>query len=157
MKKTFKCNDCGEVKPLHTSGGTGYGITTRGKRQVKICYECCGKRDRKYMETSDRIMLYLSKIDHGGGYCALDRKDEHIRRTSYAKYLETNSHHWEVSNWPGTLKFRCQEKKGRHNIAGTRHDVWFTDHQGNEWWGVQYGEWTQICHCRKLKRKAAAA
>ena len=58
-----------------------------------------------------------------------------------------------VANWPGTLKFKVNEMKtGRHNIARVRYDVWFTDKDGRVWHGVQYGDNTQLCHC---KRKAA--
>lgn len=57
----------------------------------------------------------------------------------------------EVSNWPGSLKFRAHVRKGRHNIARTRYDAWFTGPDGKQWHGVQYGDNTQICHCKRLK------
>ena len=42
----FKCGDCGHVKPVQTSGGTGYGYYGPDGADAKpICYECCGKRD----------------------------------------------------------------------------------------------------------------
>ncbi len=57
-----------------------------------------------------------------------------------------------VTNWPDTLSFIVQgSKKGKHNIAGVRYDVWFYDANGREWHGVTYGDNTQICHCRRLK------
>lgn len=57
-----------------------------------------------------------------------------------------------VTNWPGTLKFPVQyQTKGKHNIARTRYDVWFRDAKKALWHGVQYGEFTQLCHCRRVK------
>jgi hypothetical protein len=56
-----------------------------------------------------------------------------------------------VTNWPGSLKIKVgYQRKGKHNIAGSRVDVWFT-FEGTQWHGVQYGEWTQICHCKQIK------
>jgi hypothetical protein len=57
-----------------------------------------------------------------------------------------------VSNWPGSLKFQTGPVKvGRHNMAGKRYDVWFRGPDGKDWHGVQYGENTQLCHCRRIK------
>lgn len=68
-------------------------------------------------------------------------------------YLKHDKGGYYVSNWPGTLRFDCLIRKGRHNIAGTRHDVWFDGPDGYVWHGTQYGEWTEICHCRRTQRK----
>ena len=87
------------------------------------CYACCAVSDLAYMDEHGEIWLYLTKDETGP----------------------------KVTNWPGSLSFPCYVRKGRHNIAGTRYDVWFTDRQGSEWHGVQYGENTQICRCRKIK------
>lgn len=58
-----------------------------------------------------------------------------------------------VTNWPGSLKIPVHHlRKGAHNMARTRYDVWFS-FEGALWHGVQYGENTQICHCRKTKGK----
>jgi hypothetical protein len=57
----------------------------------------------------------------------------------------------EVINWPGTLRIPVDySSAGRHNIAGTRTDVWFR-FGGAEWHGVTYGEMTQIVHCKRKK------
>ena len=61
-----------------------------------------------------------------------------------------------MSNWPGTLKFRVRYKRvGSHNLAGRRVDVWFTDSDGREWHGINYGHNSQLCHCRRLARHDA--
>lgn len=67
-----------------------------------------------------------------------------------ALYLDTKAR--TVSNWTGKLTFRVRQMStGRHNMAGRRVDVWFRDSNGALWHGVQYGEWTQIVHCKRLK------
>ena len=120
MDSKVVCADCGK-ECIPDGCTTGYGID---KDDRKICFACCGENDRKRLETDDRIDLYLTKNDAG---------------------------EYTVSNWPGTLKIRCgTPRKGRHNIARTRYDVWFKA-GGHEWHGVQYGENTQIVRCQKLK------
>lgn len=57
-----------------------------------------------------------------------------------------------VTNWPNSLTFTpTKTKTGRHNIAGSRTDVWFRGPDGASWYGVNYGDNTQILHCKKLK------
>jgi hypothetical protein len=87
----------------------------------KTCFVCCGKQDREAMVRDGRITLYLT--DKG------------------------------VTNWPGTLVFKpfTAPRKGYHNIARTRYDVWFVGPDKHIWHGVQYGEWTQICHCKRTR------
>ena len=122
----FVCADCGEEK-IHVNpngfGGTGYGIVREGGVEKKVCYDCCGKRDRADMSATGRAVLYLTERPDGA----------------------------VVTNWPGTLKFRVRYKKaGSHNIAGRRTDVWFTDADGREWWGWNCGD-NQILRCRRLR------
>lgn len=127
----FRCVDCSEIKPVNGQGGTGYAITKSGY----VCYACCAVRDRERMETESRMTLYLT-----------NRKSDAKRWPEY-----------QVGNWAGTLAIPVSEfRHGRHNMAGSRVDVWFRDHTGREWHGVQYGDNTQIVHCRKLKREAGA-
>ena len=126
-KHEFDCVDCGEHK-VHVNpndiGGTGYAVVREDDTEKKVCYDCCGKRDRISMKAEGRAVLYLTK-----------REGKQF-----------------VSNWPGTLTLPVKySRTGRHNIAGTRETVWFTGPDGREWWGVSYGQWTQICHCKRLK------
>jgi len=123
--------DCGHVA---TSNGfsTGYGIDKDGH---KICFSCCGEHDREHllsMKVGDRWALYLCEEDNG----KLPKR-------------------YYVSNWPGSLKIRCGTPRvGRHNIAGTRNDVWFIVGSGDErsfFHGTQYGHNSQICHIQKVK------
>lgn len=57
----------------------------------------------------------------------------------------------QVVNWPGSMSIQpTYISTGRHNFAGIRTDVWFR-FEGSRWHGVQYGRYTEILHCRKLK------
>ena len=118
----FKCGRCGHVKLVQTSGGTGYGGYDSLPNKP-VCYACCGELDKEAMTTGDRYTLYL------------------VQRGSQ----------WFATNWPGTLNFAAEVKKGNHNWAHVeRMDAWFTDHNGKKWWGLNLGD-SQILRCRKLK------
>lgn len=129
-EKTFKCTRCKNVKPLAspTTFTTGYGLLRRGKRNVRICYDCCSDLDRRDMLKTGRATLYL-----------VEKQDAEGRTMR------------EVTNWPGSLRIPVRHtRQGGHNIAGTRIDAWFT-YEGREWHGVLYGSNTQIIHVRRLK------
>mgnify|MGYP001585913842 CR=1 FL=1 len=87
----------------------------------KICYACCAEQDKAAMRTGNRITLYLNPVNRN------------------------------VTNWPGSLRIVGEYvREGKHNFAGKRYDVWFTV-EGSRWHGVRYGDFTELCHCRKLK------
>lgn len=101
---TFVCDTCFKVKPVKREGGTGYATGTHNQT---ICYDCCAEQDRKYMCEYGRITLYLTHPNSGGA---------------------------EVTNWPGTLRFKTGPVvTGRHNIARRRYDFRFTGPDGHEW------------------------
>lgn len=104
-------------------GGIAPGYATH--EQGPICYECCGGMDRRAMAQREEATLYLHKDDDG----------------------------WFVQNWPGTLKIPIARRKaGKHNLAKTRLDVWFS--VGSvPWWGVQYGESSELVHCKRIGAK----
>ena len=111
---------------------------------MNICTICC-----KAIDTGYGINRNNEKVC----YACLDR-DYMAQHDRMALYLQGSNGQYQVINWPGTLRIPIiSYSHGRHNIAGSRVDVWFKDHTGRRWWGVQYGEWTQIVHCRKLKEK----
>lgn len=126
MEKTtvFTCSVCGIEKTHTHQFTTGYGWDNN---RNKVCFDCFGKQDAKRLEglpMGGRDMLYLAKKDG----------------------------RWTVSNWPGTLVIPVwQITTGRHNIAGTRTDVWF-NFKGFRFWGVSYGGFTQIVHVKKIKK-----
>ena len=123
----FTCADCGEKK-VHVNpngcGGTGYANVREDGIEKRVCYDCCAKRDIASMAADGRAVLYLTK-----------REGKQF-----------------VTNWPGTLTLPVKHSRpGRHNIAGTRETVWFTGPDRKQWWGFCYGQWTQLCHCKRLK------
>ncbi len=130
--KGFRCDCCGETKhPDPDSCGTGYRTNEKGQ---KICYACCGKEDKEYMIENGRTVLYYTPAVS----CTIRLFHEPAK----------------ISNWPGTLTFHpIYTKQGRHNIARSRVDVWFNGPDGFVWWGVQYGDFTQILHCKRTKKK----
>ena len=88
----------------------------------KICFSCCGVQDAKALQ------------------------DMHIgdKTTMYLSGLT-------LSNWPGTFKINLNRiQKGRHNIARTRTDFWFS-YKGNKYHGTQYGENTEIAHIKRIR------
>jgi hypothetical protein len=101
------------------------GITTGygyDKHNHKVCFECCGENDKKE----------LTNLKPG---------------QKFFLYLTGN----KLTNWPGTLEINnLHVRKGHHNIARTRYDVWFV-FSGNTYHGVQYGENTQVCHITRVK------
>lgn len=119
-----KCATCRMEIPPWQKGEpcSNYG---RDRSCHKHCIPCCGERDRRSM------------VKHG-------------RATLYLTYDRSKGVGGEITNWPGNLRFACRVRIGRHNIAGRRYDAWFTGPDGREWHGVQYGDWTQIIHCKRI-------
>lgn len=102
-----------------------------------VCYPCCAARDLASMRETGRAILYLTRRDRKSGELSQGMRSPDI---------------WEVTNWPGTLRFYTGEPSiGRHNIARIRRDVWFRDREGAMWHAVQYGEHTDIVHARRIK------
>ncbi len=87
------------------------------------CYACCAEKERESMRASGRAVLYV-----------VQREGKHY-----------------VTDWPGHLALPVTQcRKGRHDFARVRYDIRFR-FEGTEWAGTQYGDNTQIVHCRKLK------
>ena len=118
-----------EENLMHICTRCGKVTDTVGYDAAKhpYCYDCCALIDSEFMRDNDRITLYLAK--NGSGT-------------------------YEITNWPGSLRYSAGTPIiGKHNMAGIRRDVWFKDICGNWWWGVQYGNDSEICHCKKLKHE----
>ena len=88
----------------------------------KVCFECCGINDAKE----------LNELPIG------------------AKIV----HYWDgknIVNWPSSLVIApYYTHKGKHNMAGTREDIYFK-FNGANFHAVQYGNFSQIAHIRKTK------
>jgi hypothetical protein len=119
------CDRCGiDLTTYQTPCTTGYAIDGNGKR---ICFACCGVLDEDQMIACGRALLYLT-LGHG---------QERLKLT----------------NWPSSLVFGVADMRtGRHNLTGKRYDVWFHGPDGYMWHGVQFGDNTQICHCRRTRQ-----
>lgn len=129
----FTCSVCRKSVPLPTDyvgSVTGYALTSEGE---KVCYECCAAIEEQSMKDTGKAVLYLLR---------------HERWLKDSRSLP--SYYWEVQNWPGTLRFRCEIKKGRHNLAGSRIDAWFRGPDGKMWHGVNIGD-NEIIRCRATK------
>lgn len=115
--------ECGHTASKHSPSSTGYGSMADGSRH---CWDCCAKVDREYMLKHGKITLYLSK--------------------------EAKGH--KVSNWPGSLSFAVTggPRRSYHNMAHYRYDVWFFGPDDHLWHGVQYGDNTQLCHCKRTRQ-----
>lgn len=107
-------------KELPVNKSGGTGYALYGEK--KICYSCA----------KDRELKAISKVAPGGKY-------------------DFYYSHGRVTNWTGTIVFRATGSRvGRHNMAGTRTDVWFVDHLGREWHGTNIGD-NDILRARRLK------
>lgn len=127
MNELLTLLDCGHPPSSHSHITNGYGVTPDGK---KLCYDCCAKREKESMLTTGRALLYLT------------------HNTSQLNPF------YELTDWPGHLRFRVfHMRKGRHNIARVRYDVWFMGPDDVRWHGVQYGDNTQVTYCRRVKGK----
>ena len=125
--------ECGHPESPHSDFTRGYGKDANGDRH---CYECCADRDREQMREDGKTCLYLTLEDDTG--------------RTVSQWGHRYGRH-KLTNWPGslTIPVGCV-KTGRHNIAGRRYDFWFT-FENRQWHGVQYGDNTQIAHCKRLK------
>ena len=140
------CARCGYSGPFRICGdgktaGRLYGSFQDGSI---LCDACCGETDREDMVRTGRAMLYLTMPPASEARSTYGLRDEFRRYSDGSVYL---------SNWSETLRFGARwgaVKTGLHNIARVRYDVWFTGPDGKEWHGVQYGNLTQICHCRRV-------
>lgn len=136
MKKEIL--ECGHVESEHGEFTRGYGTDSEGNR---FCFDCCTDQDKKQMMDTGKIALYLVSIP----------EDElPVIRGGMSYDSRVIAH---ITNWPGMISIPIYGiSKGRHNWAYVRYDVWFT-FAGEEWHGTQYGNDTQLCHCKRLKAK----
>lgn len=128
------CGQCGA--PFCASGlGAGYGI--RASDHMRICYACCGDNDRRDMIETGRAVLYLTstrKAERPAGSL--------IRHVVY-----------EVTNWPGSLRFKVQPgavRSFRHPFARNAKIAYFTGPDGATWSAKNIGD-SDIAHCRRIK------
>jgi hypothetical protein len=137
--------DCGHVLARDEGSiGTGYGIDPETNK--KICYACCGRRDEEQMMREGRITLYLSRIDDKSWKAAKILNPELREMMRYS-----------VSNWPGTIKIEPMNVNRTRGYGwGASYPVenfWFTGPDGYLWWGRCAGNYSELAHCKRLKRQ----
>ena len=150
MTDKLKCARCGYDGPFRVGGdgkteGRFYG---RMQDSSIHCDVCCGELDTADAMRTGRAVLYLSfpcnpRLGRGAS----------VASRIGLQYLRYRPEEVYLTNWPGTLRLPVKDglvKAGRHNFAGIRYDVWFIGPDGKEWHGVQYGDNTQICHCKRV-------
>lgn len=119
--------DCGHTPSEHSENTTGTAHTSDDK---EICWTCAALGELGRMLKTGKATLYWSKHASPVG--------------------------WRVTNWPSSLMFdHVRATTGKHNIGGTRDDVWFVGPDGYIWHGVQIGQWNQILHARRTKQRTA--
>lgn len=117
------------------------GYARKADTDERVCYPCAAASELADLHATGRAVLYLSG------------------EPKYHPTLSTQPFAWlsdvKVGNWTGLIKFNVTGyNRGLHNIAGKRTNVWFTDDKGGKWWGVSYGDNTQLIHCKRLKGRA---
>lgn len=136
----YICAGCGQEidPPAQGDITTRYGIMRDG---AKVCYPCCGLRDRAAMIADGRAILYLTNKPNPS-YTGLGTGTNRQPKL------------WFVTNWPNSLTFTAlgSPSESWHNIARVRLDVWFYGPDGFIWHAVQYGRNTQILRCKRTKR-----
>ena len=114
-------------KPIfREKDGFTTGYGTNQQGEIN-CFACCGEIDMISLQTG----------------------------TTWFGYVNTDT--GMISNWPGTLNIKARYiKRGRHNIARTRYDVWFSvqnpDGTRSEWHGVNLGD-MEVLRCKRVKTK----
>lgn len=126
--QTFVCVDCREIEPIRTKGGTGYATCHTDdtvRPSGKVCYACCGIRNREDMIRNGRITLYWDS-----------RKVTNWPGTLVFTECEYRSSFHNMAGKDG------------------RTDVWFAGPDGFTWHGVNIGD-HQILRCKRTKQRAA--
>lgn len=119
----------------------------------KVCYPCCGALDCEHMLQHGKITLYLVKRNE----YELGNQDlqDYARLTNAHIYPPVVRTNFYIVNWPNSLSFKVVggPYRGSHNIARVRYDVWFVGPDLHIWHGVQYGDYTELCHCKRTKER----
>lgn len=120
---TKECGRCYRVIVREPGSiGTGYGMTPEG---VINCYACCAEVGRESILQGKPFTGYL---------------------------VNDGSQQPEVTNWPGTFRVRASVRRGRHNIARERRDVWAYMPDGFVWYGRNAGD-SQLLTMRRTKER----
>ena len=170
--RSFRCVDCKRTFEARGAGGVGtrYAIVAgrgpeRPKRERRVCYECCARRDIKAMlraGTAQTLPLYLASRTV---YLPPGERPQRDQTGRWSFFMHRTIggqdcwvHSFGVGNWPGSLNLKLRRvTKGAHNVAGVRFDAWFeVPGDAYLWHGTCYGSNTHILHARRTKAVSAA-
>lgn len=116
-----------------------FGVVYKGKRKQYLCFGCCADVDRERMKNEGKATMYLQYVSP----CHNPQFTSGGINLTASEYV--------VSNWTGSLTMvTTKVQVGRHNMTGRRWDVWFRMND-QKWWGVSYGNNTQLLHCKRIK------
>jgi|688.fasta_scaffold30353_18 hypothetical protein len=103
---SFECCDCHTVKPVQTSGGTGYACLPDGGL---CCYPCTDVRERADLLTRDKVCQYVSGDGKrlttwtGGdlGRVSLGERHPWSRERFYVSATDCHGQRWHGTGAPG--------------------------------------------------------
>lgn len=157
-KTPTNCMRCNDSFSLYTGAhaGIGYavvcephaacvgvGCSCPPKSETYICYKCASDDEKERMRKTGVTTLYFM----------YNSPCNNIQHTNAGTNMTPSD--YIVSDWSGRFLIRPMNvQRGKHNIARTRWDVWF-EFEGRVWHGVQYGENTQLLHCKRTLAKVS--
>lgn len=115
----FRCHDCGEVKPIQRSGGTGYASFPDPDGEHLVCYACADKRQAADLITENRFTGYVSCDGRslttwsGGtlGRIFLGSLHPWSRERRYLSATDIHGQRWHGTGAPGMW---CDLRKCKH-------------------------------------------
>jgi hypothetical protein len=119
---------------------------------TNVFFECsrCRQIKRAYVDgmmagygwINDKPMCYAC--------CAQSDRLEMLATGKVALYLVKN----EVTNWPGTLRFKVVARRPMRHAFARAEIAYFTGPDGKQWSAKNIGD-SDIAHCRRLKKAVA--
>lgn len=125
-RETFRCEGCGETKPVQPSGGTGFATAPNGD---VVCYGCCGWLDIATMLDGKAPPLYWESFGRS-----------HVINWPGSLKLHVT----------GTGRISRVVVGGR--FMGYKRTVYFAGPAGSRWSGVSYGTGTAGDFLRNVRR-----
>lgn len=143
VSRQFYCH--GENKfrthTLSVLGATGYAYLNARNDLRKVCYVCAASIDQDHMDKTGKITLYLD------GLSSLRLNPARTNKQKTASGVKIM-----VSNYCGSLSYPVElVRTGNGGINKIRRDIYFTDHAGRVWWGVQFGNKSPLVYCKRMK------
>jgi len=104
---SFQCAQCGAVKPVQTSGGTGYGYNAQD--QI-VCYACCTVNDKEQLK--DRSKPFFAYIN-GEGNAIHTWSGGHLMKIARSRSCQLTRHSFWHSR-DSFMSVHCVDVHGGH-------------------------------------------